>query len=142
MKRVKDWSTGRVVDDLCSRLDVSKRRLALLLNMDPHTLLSNLDRPAGRLVGKTKHKILGLYAVILAEELLAISGEPLRAILSTHAYENSEGNFESVFSALAQAPKYSKDDLLNLSLIAYREYSRRISERYPSQADVLAQIPA
>src|SRR5665213_1869658 len=112
-------STKNIIDQICETLDCSQRVVAGILDLSPHTLSGNREKPLDELTPRTKDRLSALYMIV--REFRSHRPDIIYKILHMHVFEDINGNADSVVSALHQ-DKYEFETLANIARMALIKY--------------------
>lgn len=119
----------KIVNFLTEALDCNQRIIANYTGINASTLSANLDKNFEEILSKkTGKRLYALFYVVRNFSVLGIAPVIIKEALNEFVFEDEEGNFDSVISAI-HTEKYGPSVLKNIGDIGLKRYQAKLEAR-------------
>ncbi|MEN0059748.1 MAG: hypothetical protein AAGB31_12990 [Bdellovibrio sp.] len=127
MEKHTNYKIEQIVSYIAEKLDCSQKLIASYTSLNESTISANLNKEI-EVVGNKKagRRLLALYLAI--HQVEGQGSEAIKEALNEFVYEDLDGNFDSVVSAIG-TDKYQPSVIANIASIGMQKYKEKMSLR-------------
>ena len=129
MAKTNELPIKEIVDYLEQTLECSQKFIASCTGLSENTISSNLNKKVKEVATKKAgRRMLSLYEAVHALASNAVAEVAIREAITEHVYEDLDGNFDSVVSALS-SDKYTTPVIVNIAKLGLKQYIAKLEAR-------------
>jgi hypothetical protein len=130
-----------LIEYLEETLNCKQKLIANLTGLTESTVSANKDKKLEEVVSKKAgRRLLSLYLAVQRLANLGLSSITIKESINEFVYEDLDGNFDSVVSAII-SEKYDIATVVNIASLGLQSYQKKLLERdslYPFVKETLA----